>query len=148
MFSKLFCVFYVVAFLVPGCGPRRIANPREVAGEYVFRSKTGEAEVLILHEDFSYRQEFYRNVEAYLEFGVPAYTNGAAWSYDRSTLTMSNFMHLFEFPNPEKWLDPPERSQSTPGFWYRPSSKREAAIELSEAFDYVLIRVKNRKEMK
>ncbi len=61
----IFYICCIVAFVVTGCSPRAIKNPREVAGEYVFRYKTGEMEVLILREDLSYRQELYSDMGNY-----------------------------------------------------------------------------------
>jgi hypothetical protein len=136
----------MIAFTT-GCGRSVISNPREVAGEYVFRYKTGEIEALILREDLSYCQELYSDVAAYRKHAPPKYTNIASWSYAKSDVKMTNFMMFCQYPNPGQRIDPPKHILMMTAFWQPPSSKWEASIWLSDAFHYVLLRVKDRREM-
>ncbi len=148
MISKFQTLICIVALLIAGCSPRAIKDPREVAGEYIFKYRTGEMEVLLLREDLSYQQELYSDIDNYRSHATPSFTNSGTWSYGGIGLTMNKFFNFCDFPNPEKRLDPPVRSQSTPAFWQRPSSKWNAFIVFSEDSGYALLRVKNRADVK
>jgi hypothetical protein len=60
---------------------------------------------------------------------------------------MSGLMFC-DFPNSNVRLMPPRRAQSMSGFWFAPTGKHEAAVEFSEDFDYVLVRVRSPEKAK
>ncbi len=150
IYSGWLGLFCVVSLSVSGCGPRNIVGPREVAGEYTFRYKSGEVEVLILRDDTTYRQELYRDVTTYRQQGAPLYTNSGSWSYRKNRVVMPQWLMFCNWPSVDEIRPTPRRSLSLEGSWWPPTHEREAVILLAENSprDYALVRVKNRNEVK
>lgn len=134
--------------LAVGCTPRGPKNPQEAAGEYVFRYKTGEIEVVILNTNRTFRQEFYKLLDSYQQNNIPVYTNSGTWSYDRSALTFNQWLRFCDYPNPNKLLDSPELLLGCTTHWEPAVADSDAAIWFSEPFNYVFMRVKSRNEVK
>ena len=62
--SELLGVICLAALLTSGCEGPPLTNSKQAAGEYAFKYKTGEIEVLQLSADMTYRQEFYKDLAA------------------------------------------------------------------------------------
>ena len=132
----------LIATFMVGCTARGPKTPREAAGEYMSRYRSGEVEVVILHPDLTYRQEFYRDLQSYQTNATAAYTNAGTWSYKRSAMTFDRWLLFCDYPYVDKVLDNPKPSASLPGHWEPATAKWDAAIWFSEDPHYVFVRVK------
>jgi hypothetical protein len=136
-----------MALCLSGCNPP-ISNPKEVAGEYVFTYQTGEIEVLNLSADLTYRQEFYKDAEAYRIYAKPLYTNRNVWVYTRNIVTMTNWLVFCDYPDPKRRIEPPKPYSFMCGMWFPHDIFGDAYIVFAVDLGYTLMRVESRKEMK
>ncbi len=143
MYLRLFCCgCLIIGFLSSSTKPG-LSSAQQAAGEYTFKYQTGEIESLILRDDKTFMQEFYKDVESYRMRSQPTYTNESTWTYTKNSLKMKIWLSFCEFPDPRERIDPPLPSASMPGRWEAPTAKSPAAIVLSDDFYYVLVRVTN-----
>jgi len=76
--------------LLSSCGLFHTITPGEVAGQYVYKYKSGEIEVWLLQPDSTYQQEFYKTVVDYRKRKNVEYTNSGTWSLSTNQATFIN----------------------------------------------------------
>jgi hypothetical protein len=149
LFARMSGLACLVALLAIGCGKLGFVNPQQASGEYVYGYKDGEIEVLILRNDLTYLQEFYTNTATYRNRGLPAYTNSSAWTHTNKEVFLKNWLMFCDWPNVAQLRAAPRPSSLLKGTWMPPNRKTEAVIWFTEdPPPYVLLRVKNRSEVK
>jgi hypothetical protein len=159
-YSSISILLFLALFL-SGCGSVHKITEKEVAGEYVYRYKSGEIEVWILQPDQIYHQEFYRSVSDYIKRLNVIATNTGNWSlsenkatYINNTLSFTYPLNFFDYLNFDRPLAKPLRVAEQPADWYGasdwygPRIGKGAKIAFSLDIDYVLFRVDSRDAVK
>lgn len=147
LITRLLLLLFLPVIL-GGCGRRGIKNPQEVSGEYLFRYRTGEVEVLILRENLTSRQEFYRDLEAYKKASDPTFSNDGTWSYAGHEVTVQPWLSFFDFEHHDGRPLAYQTFQSDRLYWVAPAHGADAGLWVDEEYNYGLLRVKNRNEVK
>ncbi len=148
MRKRILGYLFFTSVLMIGCGSYDIESPSKVAGEYAFHFKTGEVEVVVMHEDMTYQQEFYRTLAAYQQRGQPLYVNSGTWSYKGNKIIWKNCFEFTEFRNPDHLKTVPEVFGLNSGAWLVPCDWIDARIDMNDDMDYKLVRVKNRSDVR
>nr|WP_321349273.1 hypothetical protein [uncultured Methanoregula sp.] len=103
----IFGLSFLMAWLATGCGAPPLTNPTQAVGEYAFKYKSGEIEVLQLFGDLTYKQEFYQDFATYQGHATPVYTNSGVWTNNGNNLKFKNLMGFCELFNPNRRINPP-----------------------------------------
>lgn len=136
----------IAQLIATGCSSKS-PTATEVAGEYVFASKTKVVEVLSIAPDFTFRQEFYRDRSGYIVRTNMLYMNDGFWTNRGSALVFTNWLQVFDYPNADILLTNPMRFRTITHHWERPGSKdRRPLIMISEEFRYALFWVPSRSD--
>jgi hypothetical protein len=100
-----------------------------VAGTYVFVYPTGEAEVLLLDSDFTYRKDIYYSVDDYENNGRPKYSNTGTWiiTPDKK-LSFSEWLMYNEFSDPSVIRANPITLHLNRVNWYKKGEDCEIGI--------------------
>ena len=143
-----------VALLLCSCGFFHTTTSADVAGEYVYKYKSGEIEVWILHPDFTYQQEFYKTVADYRQGASVAFKNSGTWSLSTNKVTLLNNkialsepLDFFDYGNIKRPLEKPLHVDYLPADWYGSSGDEGATIAINQDIDYVLYRDSNRNQV-
>ena len=132
-------------FWLLGC--TKTPTRQELVGEYVYLYQSGEVEVWILKDNFTYHQEFYHTVKEYHQHAVSAFTNDDVFSIKYNIVT---FNRPLEF-NPSGFethaLAKPLTYQSDAGNWVPQTDTRVAAIWIYKERGYGLFKMNKRSDV-
>jgi hypothetical protein len=129
----------LIPILVGGCGSKGICDPKDVAGKYVFRYKTGEIEVVILRTNLSFSHEFYKDSETYSRAPKSDAPAEGTWTYHRFDILLKPWFLYWDYPKPDR-LESPGWMNQMAAVWGYDSQRREAWLCLSEDFHYTFVR--------
>jgi hypothetical protein len=124
---------------------QRLPTVSDVAGSYAYRLSTGEYEVLVLFDDFSFRHRVYRDHATLVQGGPTLLDESGKWSLsgDQIDLTMSE-LFKGDFAVPTARLAKPERihfSGQVGGLpWVKRTSEGRAAIMRNDDVWYNMYR--------
>ena len=129
----------ILLIALTSCAPAGPKNAADVAGEYIYKYKSGHVEVIILSSDLRFRHYLYLNEDAYAGRVHALYTNEGVWSYDRTTLSADHWLEFFNLRNIVKPADQPTDSEWNV-FWNAPSGGEEATINDAVDLGYIFVR--------
>jgi hypothetical protein len=100
-----------------------------VAGTYVFVYPTGEAEVLLLDSDFTYRKDIYYSVDEYENNRRPKYSNTGTWSITPDKkLSFSEWLMYNDLADPSVILAKPITTHVNRVYWNKTRESCEISI--------------------